>query len=126
MKNFLVLEQNFQSEKILTFILIFSRNCNNSVLNVFILVHFRLIFSLIEIGWIIILVTNSNSNVLGNCREKRSENHERSHERVTKEVTKESQKKSRKESEEKKRKFGKVSKVSRLLELRTKVSTGTR
>ena len=118
---------------ILTLILVFGRNRDDCVLNVFILIHFRLIFGLIKVGWIVILVTNSNSNVLGNCRErwesrmvtKESRNHERI--RGEKDGKRKMEKKREKDSKKKRdRKFEKVSKVSRLLELRTKVSTGTR
>lgn len=52
---------------ILTLVFVFGSNGNDRVLNVFIFINFRLIFSLVKVRRIVILVSDSNPNILGNC-----------------------------------------------------------
>lgn len=54
---------------ILTFIFVFGRDRNNSMLNVFIFIDFRFIEGLIEIWRVVIFVSNSDTNIFGdyNC-----------------------------------------------------------
>ena len=50
---------------ILTFILVICIDSENCVSDVFVLVHLGLIQTLVEVGWIVILVSNPDTDELG-------------------------------------------------------------
>lgn len=52
---------------ILTLVFVFGSYSDDRVLNVFIFIDFGLVFSLVKVRRIVILVTYSNPDVLGNC-----------------------------------------------------------
>ena len=50
---------------ILTFVLVIGGDCQNRVLNVLILVHLSLVEALVEIGRIVVLVSDADTDELG-------------------------------------------------------------
>jgi len=53
------------------FVLILGSYCDDSVLDILVFIDLCLILCLIKVGRVVVLVSNSNSNVLGDCKEKR-------------------------------------------------------
>lgn len=51
----------------LTFIVILGGDSEYGVLDVFVFINLRLVQSLVKVGWIVILVSDSNSDEFGNC-----------------------------------------------------------